>query len=142
VPTNFPRTDLLTVPSKVIKVNQPLVPGYGGRDDACVAGHLKAAVAMPRIRWVAGATNAGYLNGRRPGDGSNDLSSSDGARADRSPPTYSRWDACPAVSRLWGGLALTDGVRKTSLELRRYFPLPHHLLGNLKPTADAGTTFP
>jgi hypothetical protein len=58
-------------------------------------------------------------------------------------PTDTLQVGCAPADAPAGGLAFTDGVRKTSINYGASFPyFTTPLPGNFNPTADAGTTFP
>ena len=144
-PTNFPRTDLLTVFLKGIPgVNQPAnaVNGEMLRLNTSVA---PAAPASQNPLGVAAGDNAGFPNGRRPADDVVDLSLrvAMGALCVLTGPTDTLKVGCKPTDAPAGGLALTDGVRKTPANYGTAFPyLTTPLPGNLNPPAAAGTTFP
>ena len=144
-PTNFPRTDLLTVFLKGIEgVNQP---------KAVVAGEMlrlntstpAAAVGAQNSLGVAGGDLAGYPNGRRPGDDVVDLSLrvAMGALCVLTGATDTLKVGCKPADAPAGALAFTDGVRKTAANFAGSFPyLTTPLPGNANPPAAAGTVYP
>ena len=144
-PTNFPRTDLVTVFLKGISgVNQPItvVPAEMLRLNTSIA--ITAPGAQNPL-GVAAGDNAGYPNGRRPADDVVDLSLrvSMGALCVLTGATDSLKVGCKPADAPAGGLALTDGVRKTAANYGVIFPyLTTPLPGNLNPTAAAGTVYP
>lgn len=144
-PTNFPRTDLLEVFLKGISgVNQPanVVPAEMLRLNTSVPA---TAAASQNPLGVAGGDNAGFPNGRRPADDVVDLSLrvAMGALCVLTGATDTLKVGCKPSDAPAGGLALTDGVRKTSANYLTAFPyLTTPLSGNLNPPAAAGTTFP
>ena len=144
-PTNFPRTDLLTVFLKGIAgVNQPknVVPAEMLRLNTSIA--VTAAGAQNPL-GVAAGDNAGFPNGRRPGDDVVDLSIrvAMGALCVLTGPTDALQVGCKPSDAPAGGLALTDGVRKTAANFGSSFPyLTTPLPGNSNPAPAAGTTFP
>jgi len=145
-PTNFPRTDLVTVFLKGIKgVNQPktvTTPAEMMRLDTSVA---PVAVGAQNPLGVAGGDMAGYPNGRRPGDDIVDLSVrvAMGALCVLTGPTDTLSVGCKPSDAPSGGLAFTDGVRKTAVNYGAAFPyLTTPLPGSLNPPPAAGTTFP
>jgi hypothetical protein len=144
-PTNFPRTDLVTVFLKGISgVNQPttVVPADLLRLNTSTP---VTAAAVQNPLGVAGGDNAGFPNGRRPADDVVDLSLrvSMGALCVLTGATDTLKVGCTPADAPAGGLALTDGVRKTSANYGITFPyLTTPLPGNLNPTAAAGTVFP
>ena len=144
-PTNFPRTDLLTVFLKGIDgVNQPknVVPAEMLRLNTSTP--VTAASAQNPL-GVAGGDLAGFPNGRRPADDVVDLSLrvAMGALCVLTGATDSLKVGCKPSDALAGGLALTDGVRKTAGNYGLAFPyLTTPLPGNSNPAAATGTTFP
>ena len=144
-PTNFPRTDLVNVFLRGISgVNQPanVVMAEMLRLNTSIA--VTAAGAQNPL-GVAGGDNAGYPNGRRPADDVVDLSLrvSMGALCVLTGAADTLRVGCRPSDAPAGGLALTDGVRKTSANYGVTFPyLTTPLPGNLNPTAAAGTVFP
>ncbi|MDP9168510.1 MAG: DUF4331 domain-containing protein [Actinomycetota bacterium] len=145
-PTNFPRTDLLTVFLKGIKgVNQPAnltLPTEMMRLNTAIA---PVAIGAQNALGVAGGDNAGYPNGRRPGDDIVDLTIrvAMGALCVLTGPSDNLQVGCKPSDAPAGGLAFTDGVRKTSINYGSTFPyLTTPLPGNLNPPAAAGTTYP
>ncbi len=144
-PTNFPRTDLLTVFLKGIDgVNQPknVVPGEMMRLNT--ATPVVAAAAQNPL-GVAGGDNAGYPNGRRPADDVVDLTLrvAMGALCVLTGATDTLKVGCKPADAPAGGLALTDGVRKTAANFGVAFPyLTTPLPGNFNPPAPAGTVYP
>ena len=144
-PTNFPRTDLLTVFLKGIDgVNQPkgVVPAEMLRLNTTTA---ITAAANQNPLGVAGGDLAGYPNGRRPADDVVDLSLrvSMGALCVLTGATDTLKVGCKPSDAPAGGLALTDGVRKTAANFGMTFPyLTTPLPGNFNPTAPAGSVYP
>ena len=144
-PTNFPRTDLVTVFLKGISgVNQPstVVPSEMLRLNTSIA--ITAPAAQNPL-GVAAGDNAGFPNGRRPGDDVVDLSLrvSMGALCVLTGATDTLKVGCKPADAPAGSLALTDGVRKTAANYGVTFPyLTTPLPGNLNPTAAAGTVYP
>ncbi len=144
-PTNFPRTDLVTVFLKGLKtLNQPanVVPAEMMRLNTSVA---PVAIGAQNALGAAGGDLAGFPNGRRPGDDVVDLSLrvAMGALCVLTGAGDTFGVGCTAASAPAGGLALTDGVRKTSTNYGATFPyLTTPLPGNFNPAAPAGSTFP
>jgi hypothetical protein len=144
-PTNFPRTDLVTVFLKGIKgVNQPanVVAGEMLRLNTSI---LPTAAGAQNPLGVAGMDNAGFPNGRRPADDVVDLSLrvSMGALCVLTGATDTLQVGCKPADAPAGSAALTDGVRKTAANYDVTFPyLTTPLPGNLNPAPAAGTTFP
>lgn len=144
-PTNFPRSDLLTVFLKGIEgVNQPrnVVPAEMLRLNTSIAP-VPSAAQNPL--GVAAGDVAGFPNGRRPADDVVDLSLrvSMGALCVLTGATDTLKVGCKPSDAPAGGLALTDGVRKTGANFGVSFPyLTTPLPGNFNPPAAAGTVFP
>jgi hypothetical protein len=144
-PTNFPRTDLLTVFLKGIEgVNQPknVVPAEMLRLNTSIP--VTAAGAQNPLGVAAGDL-AGFPNGRRPADDVVDLSLrvAMGALCVLTGPTDTLKVGCKPSDAPAGGLALTDGVRKTAANYGSAFPyLTTPLPGNSNPAPATGTTFP
>ena len=144
-PTNFPRTDLLTVFLKGIAgVNQPknVVPAEMLRLNTSIS---PIAPAAQNPLGVAAGDNAGFPNGRRPGDDVVDLSVrvAMGALCVLTGPTDALQVGCKPSDAPAGGLAFTDGVRKTAANYGSAFPyLTTPLPGNSNPVPATGTTFP
>jgi hypothetical protein len=144
-PTNFPRTDLLTVFLKGLPtVNQPknVVPAEMLRLNTSIP---PIAAAAQNPLGVAAGDNAGFPNGRRPADDVVDLSLrvAMGALCVLTGPTDALQVGCKPADAPAGGLALTDGVRKTAANYSSTFPyLTTPLPGNSNPAPAAGTTFP
>ena len=144
-PTNFPRTDLVTVFLKGIDgVNQPknvvaseMLRLNTSTPPTAAAGQLPLG--------VAGGDNAGFPNGRRPGDDVVDISIrvAMGALCVLTGATDTLKVGCKPADAPAGGLAFTDGVRKTAVNYGTTFPyLTTPISGNFNPTPAAGTTFP
>lgn len=144
-PTNFPRTDLLTVFLKGINgVNQPanVAPAEMLRLNTSTPVALAAA---QNPLGVAGGDKAGFPNGRRPGDDVVDLSLrvSMGALCVLTGASDALQVGCKPSDAPAGGLAITDGVRKTAANYGTAFPyLTTPMPGNFNPPAPAGTTYP
>ena len=144
-PTNFPRTDLLTVFLKGISgVNQPA----GVVSAEMLRLNTATAVATAGAQnplGVAAGDNAGFPNGRRPADDVVDLSLrvAMGALCVLTGATDTLKVGCKPADAPAGGLALTDGVRKTAANYGVTFPyLTTPLPGNFNPTPAVGTSFP
>ena len=123
-PTNFPRTDLVTVFLKGIAgVNQPanVVPSEMLRLNTSIA---PVAIGAQNALGVAGGDNAGFPNGRRPGDDVVDLSLrvAMGALCTLTGANDTLRVGCKPSDAPAGGLPLTDGVRKTSTDFKPVFP--------------------
>ena len=144
-PTNFPRTDLLTVFLKGIEgVNQPanVVAAEMLRLNTSLAA---TAAGAQNALGVAGGDLAGYPNGRRPADDVTDLSLRVvmGALCVITGATDTLKVGCAPSDAPAGGLALTDGVRKTAANYGVTFPyLTTPLPGNFNPAPAAGTVYP
>jgi hypothetical protein len=144
-PTNFPRTDLVTVFLRGIEgVNRPA--------NVVASEMLRLNTAIPvtpagaqNPLGVAAGDNAGFPNGRRPADDVTDLSLrvAMGALCVLTGPGDTLKVGCTPADAPAGGLPLTDGVRKTAQNYGTAFPyLTTPLPGNLNPPPAAGTTFP
>ena len=144
-PTNFPRTDLLTVFLKGIDgVNQPkgVVASEMLRLNTAIA---VTAAGSQNALGVAAGDNAGFPNGRRPADDVVDLSLrvAMGALCVLTGTTDTLKVGCKPSDAPAGGLALTDGVRKTAANYGVTFPyLTTPLPGNFNPAPAAGTVYP
>jgi len=144
-PTNFPRTDLLTVFLTGIKgVNQPatVVPAEMLRLNTSIA---VTPAASQNALGVAAGDNAGFPNGRRPADDVVDLSVrvAMGALCVLTGNNDALHVGCKPSDAPAGGLAFTDGVRKSAANFGTTFPyLTTPLPGNFNPAAAAGTTYP
>jgi hypothetical protein len=144
-PTNFPRTDLVTVFLKGISgVNQPttVVPADLLRLNTSIAA---TAAGAQNSLGVAAGDNAGFPNGRRPADDVVDLALrvSMGALCVLTGPTDTLKVGCVPANAPAGALPLTDGVRKTAANFGVVFPyLTTPLPGNFNPIAPAGSVFP
>ena len=133
-PTNIPRTDLVAAfLTGIWGVNQPrsVVPSemlrLGTLTPPVAAGSQKAL-------GVAAGDMAGFPNGRRPGDDVTDLSLrvAMGALCVLTGSTDRLHVGCKPGDAPAGGLAFTDGVRKTSSDFQSVFPyLNTPLPGNL-----------
>ena len=144
-PTNFPRTDLVTAFLKGIEgVNQPksVVASEMLRLNTTIA--VTAAAAQNPL-GVANGDLAGFPNGRRPADDVVDLSLrvAMGALCVITGATDTLKVGCKPADAPAGGLALTDGVRKTAANFGLAFPyLTTPLPGNFNPPAPAGSVYP
>ena len=123
-PTNFPRNDLVTVFLKGLEgVNQPknVVASEMLRLNTTIAPTAQAA---QNALGVAGGDNAGFPNGRRPGDDIVDVSLrvAMGALCALTGATDTLKVGCKPTDAPAGGLALTDGVRKTAADFKAAFP--------------------
>ena len=123
-PTNFPRTDLVTVFLKGIEnVNQPknVVPAEMLRLNTRTA---PVAAAGQNPLGVAGGDSAGFPNGRRPGDDVVDLSLrvAMGALCSLTGADDTLKVGCKPADAPAGALALTDGVRKNATTFKATFP--------------------
>ena len=144
-PTNFPRTDLVTVFLKGIKgVNQPTTVAASEMLRLNTSIPVTAAGSQNSL-GVAGGDSAGFPNGRRPADDVVDVSLrvAMGALCVLTGATDTLQVGCKPGDAPAGGLALTDGVRKTDANFGVTFPyLTTPLPGNFNPAAPAGTVFP
>ena len=123
-PTNFPRTDLVTVFLKGIAgVNQPknVVASEMLRLNTSIAP-VQAAAQNPL--GVAAGDNAGFPNGRRPADDVVDLSLRVvmGALCVLTGTGDALQVGCKPTDAPAGALPLTDGVRKTATDYQLVFP--------------------
>jgi uncharacterized protein DUF4331 len=123
-PTNFPRTDLVTAFLKGIPgVNQPanVVASEMLRLNTTIA---PAAAGAQNPLGVAAGDNAGFPNGRRPGDDIVDVSLrvAMGALCVLTGDTDALKVGCKPADAPAGGLAFTDGVRKTAADFQSVFP--------------------
>ena len=123
-PTNFPRTDLVTVFLKGLPgVNQPanVVASEMLRLNTSIA---PTPAAMQSAFGVAGGDNAGFPNGRRPGDDVVDVSLrvAMGALCVLTGATDQLKVGCKPADAPAGALALTDGVRKSAADFKGVFP--------------------
>ncbi|MGJ7491384.1 DUF4331 domain-containing protein [Variovorax sp. ZT4R33] len=144
-PTNFPRTDLLAVFLQGIAgVNRPanVVPAEMLRLNTSIA---VTAAAGQNPLGVAGNDNAGFPNGRRPGDDVVDLSLrvSMGALCVLTGANDALQVGCKPADAPAGALALTDGVRKTAANYATTFPyLTTPLPGNFNPAPPTAAVYP
>ncbi|CAA9419773.1 MAG: FIG00729359: hypothetical protein, partial [uncultured Ramlibacter sp.] len=144
-PTNFPRTDLVTVFLKGIAgVNQPqnVVASEMLRLNTSIA---PTPAAEQNPLGVAARDNAGFPNGRRPADDVVDLSLrvAMGALCVLTGENDALKVGCKPSDAPAGAAMLTDGVRKTAQNYYATFPyLTTPLPGNLNPPPAGGTTFP
>ncbi|NNG22860.1 DUF4331 domain-containing protein [Telluria aromaticivorans] len=123
-PTNFPRNDLVTAFLKGIPgVNQPknVVASEMLRLNTSIA---PTALAAQNAMGVAGGDNAGFPNGRRPADDVTDIALrvSMGALCALTGANDALGVGCKPSDAPAGGLALTDGVRKTAASYKPAFP--------------------
>ena len=123
-PTNFPRTDLVTVFLKGLEnVNQPknVVPSEMLRLNTTT---LPVAAAAQNPLGVAGGDAAGFPNGRRPGDDVVDVSLrvAMGALCVLTGGTDALKVGCKPGDAPAGALPLTDGVRKNATTFKATFP--------------------
>jgi hypothetical protein len=137
-PTNFPRTDLVTVFLKGIAgVNQPrnVVPSEMLRLNTSIA---PTAPNAQNPLGVAGGDNAGFPNGRRPADDVVDVSVrvAMGALCVLTGANDTLQVGCAPANAAAGGAAFTDGVRRTAADFRAVFPyLNTPIPGNLTEAA-------
>jgi len=144
-PTNFPRTDLVTVFLKGIEgVNQPknVVASEMLRLNTSIA---PTPAASQNPLGVAANDRAGFPNGRRPADDVVDLSLrvAMGALCVLTGANDALKVGCKPADAPAGAAPLTDGVRKTAANYATTFPyLTTPLPGNLNPAPAAGTASP
>jgi len=123
-PTKFPRSDLVAAFLTGVKgLNQPVtvVASDMLRLNTTIAP-VMAASQNPL--GVAGGDNAGFPNGRRPGDDVVDVAIrvAMGALCVLTGPTDTLKVGCVPTDAPAGGLAFTDGVRKTGADFKVVFP--------------------
>lgn len=123
-PTNFPRTDLVAAFLTGIKgLNQPTnaTPSEMLRLNTAIA---PTPAASQNALGVAAGDNAGFPNGRRPADDVTDLSLrvAMGALCVLTGANDALQVGCKPADAPAGGLALTDGVRKTAADYGAAFP--------------------
>ncbi|TFV86893.1 DUF4331 domain-containing protein [Oxalobacteraceae bacterium OM1] len=123
-PTNFPRTDLVTVFLKGLPgVNQPqnVVASEMMRLNTSIA---PTSQASQNPLGLAAGDKAGFPNGRRPADDVTDLSLrvAMGALCVLTGDNDALKVGCKPSDAPAGGLALTDGVRKTAQDYWNRFP--------------------
>jgi Domain of unknown function (DUF4331) len=123
-PTNFPRTDLVTVFLKGLQgLNQPqnVVAAEMLRLNTATS---PTAQGVQNPLGVAAGDNAGFPNGRRPADDVVDLSVrvAMGALCVLTGDTDTLKVGCRPADAPAGALALTDGVRKTAQDFQNRFP--------------------
>ncbi|HYF43771.1 MAG TPA: DUF4331 domain-containing protein [Ramlibacter sp.] len=142
-PTNFPRNDLVTAFLKGLPgVNQPrnVVASEMLRLNTSIA---PTAAGSQNPLGVAGGDNAGFPNGRRPADDVVDvaLRVSMGALCVLTGTADTLGVGCKPSDAPAGGLAFTDGVRKTAASYGAAFPyLTTPIPGNFNPPPPAGTS--
>jgi hypothetical protein len=123
-PTNFPRTDLVAAfLTGISGLNQPkgAVPSEMLRLNTSIAA---TPLATQSALGVAAGDNAGFPNGRRPGDDVVDLSVrvAMGALCVLTTNTDKFAVGCKPADAPAGGAALTDGVRKSAADFKGGFP--------------------
>ena len=123
-PTNFPRTDLVAAfLTGITGLNKPAnaVPSEMLRLNTSIAA---TPLAGQSPLGVAAGDNAGFPNGRRPGDDVVDLSVrvAMGALCVLTTTTDKFAVGCKPTDAPAGGAALTDGVRKTAADFKGAFP--------------------
>lgn len=144
-PTNFPRTDLVTVFLKGLEgLNQP--------KGVVASEMLRLNTSTPPVSaqvqnplGVAAGDAAGFPNGRRPGDDVVDVSLrvAMGALCALTGTADTLKVGCKPADAPAGGLALTDGVRKTAVNYGLAFPyLTTPLPGSFNPAPALGSTYP
>jgi hypothetical protein len=117
-------------PAEMLRLNTSIAPTAAGAQNPL---------------GVAAGDFAGFPNGRRPGDDVVDLT----VRVAMGALCVLTGDAdkfkvgCKPSDAPAGGLAFTDGVRKTAANFGPTFPyLTTPMPGNFNPAAAAGTTYP
>jgi len=145
-PTNLPRTDMAAAFLKGIKgLNQPTtvaVPAEITRLNTSIA---PVEIGKQNALGFLGGDNAGFPNGRRPGDDAVDITLriAMGALCTMTGATDTLQVGCTPSDAPSGGLAFTDGVRKTSVNYGAKFPyLTTPTSGAINPPANAGTMYP
>lgn len=123
-PTNFPRTDLVTVfLTGIAGLNQPkhVVPAEMLRLNTAIAPRPRD---QQNALGVAAGDNAGFPNGRRPGDDVVDLSVrvAMGALCVLTGPTDKLKVGCKPSDAPAGALPFTDGVRRDARTFEAVFP--------------------
>ena len=123
-PTNFPRTDLVTLFLKGVEgLNQPknVVPSEMLRLNTSTPA---VAAAGQNPLGAAGGDLAGFPNGRRPGDDVVDLSLrvAMGAACALTGPNDNFKVGCKPSDAPAGALPFTDGVRKDASTFKVVFP--------------------
>lgn len=123
-PTNFPRTDLVAAfLTGLAPLNKPanVVPSEMMRLNTSIA---PVPVAGQNPLGAAAGDNAGFPNGRRPGDDVVDieLRVAMGALCVLTGPTDALGVGCNASQAPAGGAAITDGVRNTAAQYPAAFP--------------------
>jgi len=123
-PTNFPRTDLVAAfLTGITGLNKPAnaVPSEMLRLNTSIAA---TPLAGQSPLGVAAGDNAGFPNGRRPGDDVVDLSVrvAMGALCVLTTTTDKFAVGCKPTDAPAGGAALTDGVRKSAVDFKAGFP--------------------
>nr|WP_235953664.1 DUF4331 domain-containing protein [Noviherbaspirillum galbum] len=142
-PTNFPRTDLVTVFLKGLSgLNQPknVVASEMMRLNTSIS---PTPVASQNPMGVAAGDNAGFPNGRRPADDVTDLSLrvAMGALCVLTGDNDALKVGCKPADAPAGGLPLTDGVRKNADSYLSRFPyLNPPIPGNRAGTDSAATS--
>ncbi len=133
-PTNFPRTDLIEAfLNGIFGLNQSrFVTNAKAANPAFISGEMlrlntgitPRAQGAQSALGVPGGDNAGFPNGRRPGDDVVDLSLrvAMGALCQLTGSTDTFKVGCRPSDAPAGGLSLTDGVRKTATDYQARFP--------------------
>ena len=123
-PTNFPRTDLVTVFLKGLPgLNQPKNVVASEMLRLNTSTPVTAAAAQNQL-GVAGNDNAGFPNGRRPADDVTDVSLrvAMGALCFLTGTADALGVGCKPSDAPAGALKFTDGVRKTAADFPVVFP--------------------
>ena len=123
-PTKFPRKDLeAAFLTGIVNVNQlnTVTPSEMLRLNTSIA---PVAIGAQNSLGVLGGDNAGFPNGRRPGDDVVDVSLrvAMGALCVATGANDALQVGCKPADAPAGGLAFTDGVRKTSTDFKAVFP--------------------
>ena len=140
-PTNFPHTDLVAAfLTGIAGVNRPanVVPSEMLRLNTSIAA---TPAASQNPLGVAAGDNAGFPNGRRPGDDIVDLSLrvAMGALCVLTGANDQLKVGCKPSDAPSGGLAFTDGVRRTASNFQNVFPyLNTPIPGSINPAPPAG----
>ena len=144
-PTKFPRTDLVAAfLTGLAGLNQP----KGVKPAELMRLNTSTPVtpaAAQKPLGVAAGDPAGFPNGRRPGDDIVDaeLRVSMGALCVLTGANDALKVGCKPSDAPSGGLAFTDGVRKSAANYFERFPyLTTPISGNFNPPPAPGTTFP
>jgi hypothetical protein len=145
-PTNLPRTDVTAAFMTGIKgLNQPAKVGAPAEMMRLNTSVAPLAIGKQNALGFLGGDNAGYPNGRRPGDDVVDLNFriAMGALCVMTGAKDTMQVGCTPSDAPSGGLSFTDGVRKTSVNYGATFPyLTTPTSGANNPPPAPGTTYP